>query len=157
MIRRGSPLTLTDLQGQMMKLRRMMIALAFPLAPAAIGAQTANQSQMVALDFVKAKPGELARLVRYFELNWAVARDTVKAQRGGVVSYRILVTADTSSAWDVMLETVYADSSAYARREEIFAPVLKAKGKVLVDGKDRSAFGDIVGSRLVTTPKTPRR
>ena len=112
-------------------------------------AQAPEARHVVALDFVKAKPGELPRLIRFFELNWAAARATLVAQGADIVGYRMLVSADTASAWDVVLETTYADSASYARREQIFQPVLAAKGKVLVDGKDRSGLGDIVGSRVL--------
>jgi len=134
----------------MLSLRIALLAVGAAVAPVTPAlAQAVEPRHIVALDFVKAKPGELSRLIRFFELNWSVARATVLAQRAGVVSYRMLVGADTASTWDVMLETVYTDSATYARRETIFQPVLAAKGKVLIDGKDRPAMGDIVASRVL--------
>jgi hypothetical protein len=35
----------------------------------------------------------------------------------------------------VILLTEYPDSAAYARREEIFQPILTAQGRTLIDGK----------------------
>ncbi len=103
---------------------------------------------------MKAKPDELSRLIRFYESNWAAARATLLSQNGGIVGYRMLVATDTAATWDVMRETVYADSATYTRREQIFQPVLAAKGKILVDGKDRAGLGDIVSSRELAVRAT---
>ena len=41
----------------------------------------------------------------------------------------------------------YLSEYSSRRFRKIFQPVLAAKGNVLVDGKDRSGLGDIIGSR----------
>lgn len=107
------------------------------------------------MDFVRAKPGQLARLVRYYEENWGRARATVIKQ-GGISGYLMLVRADSLDEWDIILQTEYPDSAAFARREETFAPVLAAMGRILVDGFDRTALGDIVHSRTMRVGIVPR-
>jgi hypothetical protein len=57
--------------------------------------------------------------VQFYRLSWARARETVLA-KGEIVSYRMLVGADTGSRSDVALQTTFADSAAFARVEEIF-------------------------------------
>lgn len=109
---------------------------------------TPRSGAIVALDFVKSRPGERDRLVRFYQLNWAELRTVLQA-RGDIVSFRMLVSADTGSAWDVLLETVYPDSQSFARREEMFAPLRAGRTLVLVDGRDRSSLGDILFSRAM--------
>ncbi len=97
------------------------------------------------IDYVRAKPGELPRLLRFYELNWLSARRTV-LQQGGISGFKLMQQLDSAGSWHIALQTDYPDSASYARREETFAPVLAAKGKILVDGLDRPALGDIVES-----------
>ena len=59
-----------------------------------------------------------------------------------------IVRADTTGDYDIELHTEYPDSASYARREEIFQPVMAAQGRTLVDGLDRSALGEIIALRL---------
>jgi hypothetical protein len=134
----------------MISFRNSLLVAACALAPmrAVLSQAGASPQAVVALDFVRAKPGERARLIRFFESNWAAVRATLLPRNVGVVGYRMLVSADTASAWDVVLETIYADSAAYERREQIFQPVLAARTKILIDGKDRPDLGDIVTSRI---------
>ncbi len=128
---------------------------AVALSPSVSRLAQAPRPHVVSVDFVKARPGERSRLIRYYQLNWTRARVTVLA-RGEIVDFRMLVRADTGTRWDVALETTYADSSAYARAEAIFQPVLAAQGVTLVDGKRRADIADIVESRIVTVaPRAP--
>ena len=85
-------------------------------------------------DFMRTKPGQLERYLRYLDANWARSRRTVLAQ-GGIRSFRVLVTQPTDEApWDVVLLTEYPDSAAHARAEEVFRPVMSAQGETLIDG-----------------------
>ncbi len=108
-------------------------------------AQAVRNDRVVTLDFVRAKPGERTRLIRFFQLNWEAARRTALAQ-GAITGYRLLIQPDTMGVWDVALETEYPDSATHARREQLFQPILRAKGKILIDGLDRPALGDILES-----------
>lgn len=130
-------------------MRRFIAAGICTLVVAASRSEAQASSRIVTVDLVRAKPGQLDRLLRYYELNWAAARRTV-LQQGGISGYRLLVRADTTQGWDVVLETEYPDPATFERREATFAPVLKAKGKILVDGMDRPALGDIVEARTMT-------
>lgn len=115
--------------------------------PSPAAAQAPPEPHFVDVAYVRAKPGELPRLVRFYQLNWARSRRTLQAQ-GAIVSYHLLVRADTTGHYDIELHTEYPDSASYARREEIFRPVMAAQGRTLVDGLDRSALGEIIALRL---------
>ena len=52
----------------------------------------------------------------------------------------------------VILLTEYPDSAAYARREEIFQPILTAQGRTLIDGKATRELTDRVESRWFIEP-----
>jgi hypothetical protein len=139
-----------------MKLRSFRVASALAVVTVLwgtdrVGAQGAPSPRVVGVDYVRAKPGELPRLVRFYQLNWARSRRTLQG-RGEIVSYHLLVRADTTAGWDIELHTEYPDSAAYDRREEIFRPVMAAQGRTLVDGLDRSALGEIISSRLFVVP-----
>lgn len=134
-------------------LRCLVFAVAVPFLNNSASAQSPS-TPITTIDYVRAKPGELPRLLRFFELNWLSARRTVLAQ-GGISGFTLMQRADTTAGrWDVILLTEYPDSATYARREEIFAPVLAAKGKILIDGLDRPALGDIVESVVVRVRAT---
>lgn len=101
----------------------------------------------VDLMFVRAGDRESYR--RFVEANWAKARRTAQA-RGEIVSYHALFTPDTSASGvgtRVLLMTEYPDSAAYARREEIFRPILAAQGRTLIDGKSTRELTDSVQFR----------
>jgi hypothetical protein len=121
--------------------------LAISMCPPPVAAQTAPERHFVDVAYVRAKPGELPRLVRFYQLNWARSRRTLQAQ-GAIVSYHLFVRADTTGDYDIELHTEYPDSASYARREEIFQPVMAAQGRTLVDGLDRAALGEIIALRL---------
>jgi hypothetical protein len=100
---------------------------------------------------VTVRPGSRADYLRFLELNWARARRTALAQ-GQIRSYRALVAPDTTPGWQVILLTEYPDSSAYARREEIFRPILDAQGRTLIDGRGTRELTERVVNRVVTAP-----
>jgi hypothetical protein len=109
-------------------------------------ASVVRRPRVVTVDFVKAHAGERDALMRYYRANWSRARETVLA-RGGIAHYRMLISAGTGSRWGVALETTYADSAAFPRAEPVFAPVLRAQGTTLIDGKRRADMAEIVESR----------
>lgn len=100
-----------------------------------------------AVDVVTVRPGEGENYRKFIEANWAKARRTLR-ERGEIRSYHAAFAPDTGSAnAQVLLLTEYPDSSAYARREEIFQPVLAAQGRTLIDGKATRELTE----RLVST------
>lgn len=85
-------------------------------------------------DFMRTKPGQFDRYLKYLDANWARSRRTVLSQ-GRIRSFRVLTTTPTAAApWDVVLLTEYPDSAAQANAESIFRPVLDAQGETLIDG-----------------------
>lgn len=98
-------------------------------------------------DFVTVRPGEHDRYRRFVEANWVRARRTARERRE-IRSYRALFTPDNATAgWHVILLTEYPDSAAYARREEIFQPILTAQGRTLIDGKATRELAERVENR----------
>ena len=100
-----------------------------------------------AVDVVTVRPGERENYRRFLEANWAKARRTLR-ERGEIRSYHAAFSPDAGGAnAQVLLLTEYPDSTAYARREEIFQPVLAAQGRTLIDGKATRELTE----RLVST------
>lgn len=111
----------------------VFVALLVSIAVAGAGVVRQENQSIWTVDFMRTKPGQQARYLRYLDANWARARRTVQAQ-GGVKSFRVLVSPDSLAPWDVVLLTEYPDSAALARAEEVFRPVLTAQGETLIDG-----------------------
>ncbi len=119
--------------------------------PAAVAPRDAAARRVWSADFVTVRPGLRADYLRFLELNWARARRTALTQ-GQIRSYRALVAPDTTPGWQVILLTEYPDSAAYARREEIFRPILDAQGRTLIDGRGTRELTERVVNRVVTAP-----
>ena len=75
------------------------------------------------MDLVRTLPGQQAEYLRNIENNWAGARE-IAINRKAVLSFRALAAPpDSVRGWDVVLLTEYADSAAWADREEIFESI----------------------------------
>lgn len=120
---------------------KSLILLIIFLTAAAAAAQTSGSVWTV--DAIKSNEGQQANLLRFYEQNWARARQTLKEQ-GKIKSFRVLsVKPEKSQPWDVMLLTEYADREAFEKREAIFAEVFKTQKTILINGKsgrDMSKF-----------------
>lgn len=95
---------------------------------------TDNESEVVAsdtesvwaLDLIETFPGQQENYVKSIEENWAGAR-ALAIQRGIVLSFQAFVAdQDSTRGWDVILMTEYADSSAFANREESFQEIFES-------------------------------
>ncbi len=105
------------------------------LAPAV----SAADAPVWAIDLVRTLPGAQLDYVRSIEANWAGAR-AIARERGDVLSYRAFVAPpDTARGWDVLLMTEYADSAAYANREETFQAIFASPEFVAVEPARPSA------------------
>lgn len=109
------------------------------------------------VDLVRTLPGAQHDYVRSIETNWAGAR-AIAAERGAVLSYRAFVASpDTARGWDVLLMTEYADSAAYANREETFQAIFTSPEFVAVEPARPSAemreflSGDVVLREFVSS------
>lgn len=86
-----------------------------------------------AVDLIHTLPGQQAAYLRSIKANWAGARHLAQAQ-GAVLSYQALAAEpDSARGWDVMLMTEYVDSTAWARREEIFRAIFELPEFVRVE------------------------
>ena len=91
------------------------------------------------VDLVRTLPGAQADYLRSIETNWANARRLAQAE-GAVLSYRAFVApSDSARAWDVLLMTEYADSTAWADREATFAAIFASPEFVGVEPARPSA------------------
>lgn len=109
------------------------------------------------VDLVRTLPGAQMDYVRSIETNWAGAR-AIARERGAVLSYRAFVAPpDTARGWDVLLMTEYADSAAYANREETFQAIFASPEFVAVEPARPSAemrefmSGDVVLREFVSS------
>ena len=128
-----------------------LVASCRPAAPSTPATPTTTNDtrgpSVWAVDIVTVRVGERENYRKFLEANWAKARRTLR-ERGEIRSYHAAFAPDTGSAnAQVLLLTEYPDSSAYARREEIFQPVLAAQGRTLIDGKATRELTE----RLVST------
>jgi hypothetical protein len=112
-------------------------ALAVLLPAPALVAQAAKPVPWVTLDARRTLPGEHDDYLAFIRANWQPARDEVMRQ-GHVLDYAVQVMPADSLApggWDVLLVTVYRDSTAAANAEAIFRPVIAARELVRINGK----------------------
>ena len=110
---------------------------------------TSRGPSVWSFDVMTVRTGDRERYRRFLAANWARARHTAR-ERGEIRSFHALFTPDTSSTGagtQVILLTEYPDSAAYARREEIFQPILTAQGRTLIDGRSSREMIDRVESR----------
>lgn len=109
---------------------------------------SAFSQTIVAVDYVKTKPGEFNNYIEFLKKNWVLAREKAK-EKGHVVSFQYL-TSKEDSAWDITLMTEYKDSATYKNREKIFQQIFKEyfpNGPVLVNGKRSKDMAEIKMSK----------
>jgi hypothetical protein len=104
--------------------------------------RSCNSAPVWAIDMVKVKPGELDHYVSFIRQNWLSNREQA-ARRKVILSYKMVLSKpdeEGAKGPDVMLMTEYPSEQAYADREKIFEPILKARTRVLVDGRTGRDF-----------------
>ena len=95
--------------------------------------------------YLKARPGERARLATYLRANWFVM-DAIAVQRGLFRSYRLLANTEEGGDWDLLVEVVYNDACGYACVAEEFEGIRRAHVPVPIDGKQMPELGQVVRS-----------
>lgn len=119
-------------------------------APAA--AAPAAATSLWALDLVRTRPGLQGEYLRSIEANWGGARH-LAAEQGVVRSYLALTAApDSARGWDVMLLTEYADSAAFAQREETFRAIFASPrylAGAVTPGRPSSELRDFLVGEVV--------
>lgn len=86
---------------------------------------TGQEAPVAVIDFVKIRDGKRAEALFFYENNWKVYRD-IALQKGIIQSYELLTTTPDSAAnFDLMLVTVYKDSTQWAMAEERFQGIIK--------------------------------
>ncbi|MDX1939215.1 MAG: hypothetical protein SFU99_01605 [Saprospiraceae bacterium] len=106
-----------------------------------------------AVDYIKAKEGQLPDLLQFFELNWKGARKYAKKHKY-VEDYQWYVLPYNTD-YQVVLMTKYKDQAQYDQREENFQKIFaKYKPKpILVNGKGSRDMSEIVKSEEFYEPK----
>ena len=91
------------------------------------------------VDLIRTFPGMQDEYLRNIEVNWAGARAMAR-ERGVILSYRALAAEpDSIRGWDIILMTEYADSTAWANREEAFKAIFDAPDYVRFEPSRPSA------------------
>lgn len=114
------------------------------------GTIDATRRVAVELTFLKAHPGERARLVRFIEDNW-FAMDRIAVAQGLMRDYRVLDTGSDDGPWNVLVEVTYTDERGYAGIADAFERIRAAHRTVTIDGKGLRELGAIVESRQTFT------
>jgi hypothetical protein len=133
-----------------------MLFLAAPCLAGAPAAQdipkTTDGARRVAVEltFLKAHPGERARLVRFIEDNW-FEMDRIAVTQGLMRDYRVLDTGSDDGPWNVLVEVTYTDERGYAGIVDAFERIRAAHRTVTIDGKGLRDLGAIVESRQTFT------
>lgn len=105
---------------------------------------------VIAVDYVKTKPGEFDDFVEFLKKNWVVAREKAK-EKGFILSFEYQ-TNPKDTGWDITLVTEYKDETAFKEREKIFQQIFKEyfpNGPVLVNGKRSRDMADIKGRKEI--------
>lgn len=115
------------------------------------GATDTTRRVAVELTFLKAQPGERARLVRFIEANW-FAMDRIAVTQGLMRDYRVLDTGRDDGPWNVLVEVTYTDERGHAGIADAFERIRAAHRTVTIDGKGLRDLGAIVTSTQTFTP-----
>ena len=84
-----------------------------------------TQKTISIYDFVKIKNNHTKEALYFYEQNWKHYRD-IALKKKYIVSYRLVsALPDSTSDFNLILITEYADSLAYAKSEENFAQIIK--------------------------------
>lgn len=103
-----------------MKTRLLGLGLLF-----STGLMAQHQQEVIIADFVKIKNGKEKETMFYYENNWKPLRDAA-IQRGFISGYQLLRSMpDTLNNFDLVLVTVYADSSQFNKAEENFRALMR--------------------------------
>lgn len=104
-------------------MKNMLIILSLLFCSTYIFAQ--NHTDISVIDFVKIKNNHRQEALFYYEKNWKAARD-IAVRKGYIKSYSLLSTdADSVANFDLILITVYKDSTQFNLTEERFAEIFK--------------------------------
>ncbi len=104
-----------------------------------------------AVDYIKAKEGQLPDLVQFFEQNWARARKYGKKKKY-VADYQWFVLPNKAD-YQVVLMTQYRDQAQYDQREANFQKIFSKYKVVLINGKSSRDMSEIVRSEEFYEPK----
>lgn len=131
-----------------MKLNCLIISITFLFAAIHFGfGQTIQTKPAIwAVDYVKAKEGQLPDLLEFFRLNWTAARKYAKKAKY-VADYKLYVLPEATD-YQVILMTKYKNKAVYDQRDANFQKIF-AKFKpetILVNGKSSKDMREIVKS-----------
>jgi hypothetical protein len=109
--------------------------------------------------YLKALPGELARLERFVERNWFVMDARARAA-GYIVDNQLLRGGGADTTWDLLEVSFYRDSLQHAQVDSIFRTIISPQHRVeLIDGKGFRALGRVVKEETLRwrarSPDTP--
>jgi hypothetical protein len=115
-------------------------------APAAVTTPAARVA--VELTFLQSRPGQLAALRRFVELNW-FEMDRIAVQQGLMKDYVALDSGSDDGPWNLLVVVTYNNPAGYRGIAEAFERIRSAHRTVLVDGLHLRELGRIVESKTL--------
>lgn len=117
-----------------------------------LSAVAQSNTTVTLMDFVKIKPGKTAEAMFFYENNWKPYRD-LAIKKGVIQSYQIVkAQPDSVNNFDLILITVYKDSTQHAESEANFRSILTAlrpNGPLLLNDVKPADFRQNVFAKVV--------
>lgn len=113
--------------------------------------EIAIEKSIWTVDYIKVHDGQLADLVKFFELNWKGARKLARKAKY-IEDYQWFVLPE-STDYQVVLMTKYKDQTQFDKREENFQKIFAKHQVQLVNGKSSRDMSKIVKSEEFYEPK----
>jgi hypothetical protein len=134
--------------GPLLAFGLLAVSSSLPAQSEPLAQNVAVDSRKVAVEltFLKSKPGERERLIRYIESNW-FAMDRIAQTRGLMDEYTLLETGSDEGPWNVLVAVTYRDERGYAGIRDDFEKIRAEHREVVVDGKRLRDLGAIVESK----------
>jgi hypothetical protein len=116
----------------------------------------ATTERVVSWTYLKAKPGERARLKEFLVKNW-LAMDAEAIRQGLMVDATVLDRGRDDGDWNLVVEVTYPDAAGYPAVAERFQAIRAKHTTVPIDGKVLKDLGEIVRSEeLIENPAHAR-
>jgi hypothetical protein len=125
----------------------LVIAFVMLTAPSLAQQATSKQPEKVwELTYLKAKDGQLERLVQFIEKNWFTL-DKIAVEQKLISSYRLIRNKNADNQeWDAVVAVEYPNPLGYNGIKAEFEKIRAAHQTILIDGFKLSDLGSIVKS-----------
>lgn len=106
------------------------------------------QNKITSVDFVQIQNDNKAEALYYYQNNWKLLRESA-IEKGYIHSFQFLEVEPTEEApFHIILITNYGNEEQFAKREEHFSKLIKARGDLrLMNEKKPGEFRKILFSK----------